>query len=104
MRENRYVLTETEGYKVFEQAGIPTPKYDVFSRGADAGSFVEKINKAGDKKFVVKVVSPDVFVVSCFFLVNRFSTRLMLVVSSLTSLLLIRLRRLSMRCTRSSLL
>ncbi|KAK8815390.1 hypothetical protein WA158_003602 [Blastocystis sp. Blastoise] len=60
MKEGRYVLTETEGYSIFQKAGIPVPNYSVFTKGSDAGSFVENNNKNGNKKYVVKVVSPDI--------------------------------------------
>lgn len=60
LAKGRRTLTEVEGYDVFTLCGIRTPAYRVFTRGNDAADFVAKQLERGAKKFVAKVVSPDV--------------------------------------------
>ena len=60
LNKGRKTLTEVEGYDVFTLCGIKTPAYKLFTKGSDAADFVAKQLQQGDKKFVAKVVSPDV--------------------------------------------
>ena len=67
------VMFDLSGVHFMDSAGIgfllgrykqlsrsKTPAYKLFTKGSDAADFVAKQLQQGDKKFVAKVVSPDV--------------------------------------------
>ena len=59
--KGRSTLTEVEGYDVFSLCGIRTPAYKLCTSGDAAGDFVAKALASDPKRrFVAKVVSPDV--------------------------------------------
>ena len=60
LSRGRKTLTEVEGYDVFSLCGLRTPAYRLFTTGREAGEFVEQQLRAGKRRFVAKVVSPDV--------------------------------------------
>lgn len=65
--KGRSTLTEVEGYDVFTLCGIKTPAYSLFTNGNDAADFVSR-NLASNpsRRFVAKVVSPDVIMICVF--------------------------------------